>query len=70
VRWTWEGTHRAPIRGYPASGARVKDSGMAIYEFAGGKIRSVWLQTDRLGFLQQIGVVPDDATLRAGVASR
>jgi steroid delta-isomerase-like uncharacterized protein len=68
VRWTWEGTHTAPIRGYPAHGARVKDTGMAIYELGGGKIRKVSLHTDRLGFLQQIGVVPDDATLRAGMA--
>lgn len=68
VRWTWEGTHTAPIRGFPAHGTRVKDVGMAIYELGGGKIRKVSLQTDRLGLLQQIGVVPDDAGLRAGVA--
>ncbi len=68
VRWTWQGTHTAPIRGFPAHGTRVKDVGMAIYELGGGKIRKVSLQTDRLGFLQQIGVVPDDAALRAGVA--
>ena len=68
VRWTWEGTHTAPIRGFSARGARVKDTGMAIYELQGGKIIRVTLETDRLGFLQQIGVVPDDAALRAGVA--
>jgi steroid delta-isomerase-like uncharacterized protein len=68
VRWTWEGTHTAPIRGFPAHGTRVKDAGMAIYELRGGKIERVSLQTDRLGFLQQIGVVPDDAGLRAGAA--
>ena len=68
VRWTLEGTHAAPIGGFPAHGTRVKNVGMAIYELGGGKIRKVSLLTDRLGFLQQIGVVPDDAALRAGVA--
>jgi steroid delta-isomerase-like uncharacterized protein len=68
VRWTWEGTHTAPIRGYPAHGTRVKDTGMAIYELRAGKIEKVTLQTDRLGFLQQIGVVPGDAAPRAAAA--
>src|SRR4051812_29045571 len=38
VRWTWRGTNSAPFRDFPASGKRIANSGMAIFEIAGGKI--------------------------------
>ena len=61
IRWTWSGTHKGALNGLPASNRRVKNDGIAIYDLRDGKVSRAWLQTDRLGFLQQIGAV--DPTL-------
>lgn len=58
VRWTWMGTHKGAFRNYPATGRSIDNAGMAIYDCRDGKIKGVHLQTDQLGFLQQLGVVP------------
>lgn len=55
VRWTWTGTHRAPFRGHAPTGKVLTSSGLAIYTVRGAQIASVVLETDRLGFLEQIG---------------
>ena len=57
VRWTWSGKHTGTLNGLSPSNRQVKNDGIAIYELRQGKVSRVWLQTDRLGFLQQIGVV-------------
>ena len=59
VRWHWTGTHQAPFRGFPATGKAVSNSGVGIFRLANGKIVAASLETDRLGFLEQIGVVPE-----------
>ncbi len=59
IRWTWRGTQKGAFRGFPASGRQVNDSAVAIYQLRDGKAVRVWIQTDRLGFLQQIGVLPE-----------
>src|SRR5262245_13540926 len=51
ARWTWSGTH-AP------SNKLVSNSGIGIYQLRDARLVRSWLQTDRLGFLQQIGAVP------------
>jgi len=58
VRWTWKGTHMGPFRNYPATGKSITNEGMAIYDCRDGKVKGVHIQTDQLGFLQQLGVVP------------
>ena len=63
VRWTWEGTHTGTMRLFPSTGKRVTNAGYAIYQFRDDKIVRVWMLTDRLGFVQQIGVVPSDLRL-------
>lgn len=70
IRWRWAGTQTGPQRGFPPSGAAVTDTGIAIYELRDGKIIRAWLETDRLGVLQQIGVVPSLEELRASAAAR
>jgi len=62
VRWTWTGTNTGPMRGRPPSGRRVTNTGIAIFQLRGGKITRVWMETDRLGYLQQTGVVPESVT--------
>lgn len=63
VRWHWTGTHRGPFRTIPPTGRAVTNEGSAIFELRGGKVVGAALGTDRLGFLQSIGVVPGDEAL-------
>jgi predicted ester cyclase len=62
VRWTWQGTHTGSFRGFAPSGKAVHDSGLVLYRFANGKVAAAVVETDRLGVLQQIGVIPTDMT--------
>ncbi len=68
VRWHWTGTHQGPFRAYPPTGKPVINSGSGIFRFKDDKVVSAGLETDRLGFLQQIGAVPEGVGLgpRAG----
>ncbi|HEX2896770.1 MAG TPA: ester cyclase [candidate division Zixibacteria bacterium] len=58
VRWTLQGTHDGTYNGIGATGKNVNSSGMAIFKFRDGLIVESTILTDRLGFLQQIGVIP------------
>jgi steroid delta-isomerase-like uncharacterized protein len=64
VRWTWSGTHRGAFASYPPTGKRLQNTAIAIYRLRDGKIVQAWIETDRLGFLQALGVV--DPSLGAG----
>ena len=57
VRWTYSGTHKGELRSIPPTGKRITLTGIAIYRLAEGKIAEVWSITDRIGFLQQLGVI-------------
>ena len=61
VRWHWTGTHRAPFRVFPATGKAVTNTGAGIFRLRDGKIVTAVLEKDRLGFLEQIGAVPEGA---------
>lgn len=58
VRRTFRGTHTGNFLGIPPTGKRVTTTVMTINRFAGGKIVEVWNNTDDLGLLQQLGVIP------------
>jgi len=64
VRWTLDGTHRGNIENIesagtiPPTGKQVRIVGMDIFHFRGGKIVARWRSWDRLGLLQQLGIVP------------
>lgn len=60
VRWTWQGTHTGTFGNFHASLKKVNNHGIVIYQFKDNKIVQSWIETDRLGVLQQIGVVPQD----------
>jgi predicted ester cyclase len=68
VRWQWTGTFSNSFRSFEPTRTTISDTGMAIFTFSNGRIAGVALHTDRLGFLQQIGVVPPVAALRAPAA--
>jgi len=63
VKQQLHGTHTGQFQHIAATGKQVTNNGISIYEFKDGKIINSLVQTDRLGFLQQLGVLPFDLTL-------
>jgi steroid delta-isomerase-like uncharacterized protein len=61
VRWSWKGTNENSFDGFPANNKVVTHHAIHIFQFSGGKIIAAWMQSDRLGFYQQIGVISQDA---------
>lgn len=60
VKWEIQGTHTNAFQHIAPTGKKVNGTGMGIYEFKDGKVVSTQVQTDRLGFLQELGVLPVD----------
>ncbi|MDB5257594.1 MAG: hypothetical protein JWM14_2289 [Chitinophagaceae bacterium] len=60
VRWVWQGTHQNSFQGISATNKAVKNEAIAIYQFKNNKVVSVSMQSDRLGFLIQTGVLSPD----------
>jgi steroid delta-isomerase-like uncharacterized protein len=59
ARWTGSGRHVADVNGIPATGNDVRQiEAVAIHRMEGGKIAEIWQVWDTLGFLQQLGVIP------------
>ena len=57
-RWTFNGTHTGEFSGVPATGKRISVSGVSITRITNGKIAEELDYMDDLGFLQQLGVMP------------
>jgi steroid delta-isomerase-like uncharacterized protein len=58
ARWTASGTHKGEIMGIPATNKKFEMSGITICRISKGKIVEEWSQADYAGFMQQIGVEP------------
>src|SRR5689334_9364134 len=58
VRWHWTGTNKGQFRAFPPTGKTFTNPGVGIFQFKDGRIVAATLETDRLGFLEQMGVVP------------
>jgi predicted ester cyclase len=56
ARWTMTANNTVPIGGIAPTGKQVTQHAVVFYRFEGGKIAEIWLQLDRLGVLQQVGV--------------
>ncbi len=61
IRHRFEGTHRAPFNGIPATGKRVVVSATVTLNIENGKVRRGFLHADMLGLLVQLGAVPPPA---------
>ncbi len=60
VKQKIQGTHIEQFQNIAPTGKTTTNEGIGIYEFKNGKIIHHQIQTDRLGFLQQLGVLPID----------
>ena len=58
VRHTTRGTHQGNFRGIPPTGKQVSGTGMFIDRIVNGKAVEQWGNSDTLGLLQQLGVIP------------
>jgi steroid delta-isomerase-like uncharacterized protein len=58
TRVSWRATHSGDFQGIPATGKQLVGGGIAIERIKDGKIVERWAQPDRLGLMQQLGLVP------------
>jgi steroid delta-isomerase-like uncharacterized protein len=58
TRTTIRGTHKGTFMGIPATGKKIQVSAIIITRFEGGQNVESWVEQDRLGLMQQLGVVP------------
>jgi len=63
IKWKLQGTHTGKFQSVEATGKAISNNGMAIFELIDGKIINSQVLTDRLGFLQELDVLPLDLTL-------
>ena len=59
AHWHGKVTHLGSFKEIPPSGKHIHVSGINIYHIEDGKIISEWEQTDTLGMLQQMGLIPN-----------
>ena len=58
IRWSFSGTHQGSLLGIPATGKKVKWTGITIYQIVDGKVMEERGEEDFLCFFRQIGLVP------------
>jgi steroid delta-isomerase-like uncharacterized protein len=58
VHWTAWGTNTQPGMGLPATGKKIRVSGMTIFRYKAGKISEEWSAWDMLSVLKQAGLFP------------
>lgn len=59
VRATFKATHLGELFGIPPTGRSVSMPWISIYRLANGKIVEHWYQEDKMGLMQQLGVIPE-----------
>lgn len=57
-RMSGEGTHRGVYLGVPPTGRHVTWSAIDIWRIVDGKLAEHWMEADRLGVMQQLGLIP------------
>ncbi len=57
-RWTGRGTHTGEWLGIPATGKEIVITGNNVFRIVDGKIADCWAESDALGLMQQLGVIP------------
>jgi predicted ester cyclase len=63
VRATFKATHLGELLGIPPTARSVTMSWISIYRLTNGKIVEHWYQEDKLGLMQQLGVIPAPESL-------
>ena len=58
TRWSSSFTHTGDLFGVPATGKRVKQSGIMIYRIRDGKVVEQWAEANMWGLMRQLGAIP------------
>jgi steroid delta-isomerase-like uncharacterized protein len=58
TRLTAYGKHEGDLPGIPATGADLRMTAVAVHRVESGRLAEHWSNTDELGLLQQLGVIP------------
>ena len=58
TRWSWIGTYTNAFNGVPPTHQTITHHAITIFKFSNGKISKGWMESDRLGFFLQTGVIP------------
>lgn len=58
ARWSARGVHEGEFMGSPPSGKMVTSSGITIFRVADGRVVEEWAESDMVGLLQQVGLMP------------
>ena len=61
-RVTAYGRHQGELFGIPATGKDIRVSGIAIWRIQDDRIVEHWHETDQMGLMQQLGVIPPRPT--------
>ncbi len=64
TRLTSFGKHEGDLPGAPRTGNDMQMTSITIHRIAGGKLVEKWAEKDLIGFLQQIGVMPQGGHTR------
>ena len=64
TRVIYKGTNKGAFQGIPASGKKIKVSGMALQHIVKGKVVEEWDEFDSIGMMKQIGAIPEMATVQ------
>ena len=51
------GTHKGPFAGQPATGKEIEFISIRIYRIVDNKIVETWAMQDRMGLMQQLGLI-------------
>ena len=61
-RVTAYGRHAGDLFGIPATGRDIRGTGLALWRIRDDRIVEHWHETDQVGLMQQLGVVPPAST--------
>lgn len=65
VRWVFSGQNTSYIRGLPPTNKPGVLEGIGIFHVENDKITDLWMMTDLLDLLQQLGIIPTLGTMAA-----
>lgn len=61
VRTTFCGTHQGELMGVPPTGRQVTVTSLNLFRIEDGRAVEQWVNSDDLGMMQQLGVIPAPA---------
>ena len=61
TRLTLHAVHTGEFQGMPASGKQIAMAQTAIHRIRDGKIAEVWVSSDDIGMMKQLGLMPSQA---------